>query len=276
MTDRGAIGALDRRALFGVATALGTFLLDPRGAHAGDDPPPVADTYPSQEPEVVREVVAVSHARLERLRELVEPRPELANAAWDWGFGDWETALGAASHMGRRDIAQFLLEHGARPDVFTAAMLGDLAGVRGAVETTPRLQRTRGPHGLTLLAHARAGGEASRPVVQYLEALGDADPTYKNVELTAEQTAQVQGTYSFGPGANDRFVIEAADRGGLMVRRGEGTPRPLFHLGELEFHPSGAPSARIRVDLSGGAATPARLEIRNPDVVLTATRPRQP
>ena len=273
MTDRdgGAMSALDRRALLGAAAALGTFLLDPRGARAGDELPPVPDTYPSQDPVVVREVVAVSHARLDRLRELVAPRPELANAAWDWGFGDWETALGAASHMGRRDIAAFLLEQGARPDVFTAAMLGDLAGVRGAIETTKGLQRTRGPHGLTLLAHARAGGDAARPVVLYLEGLGDADPSYENVELTPEQTTQVQGAYVFGPGANDRFVIEAGDRGGLMVRRGEGTPRPLFHLGGLEFHPSGAPSARIRVDLPGGT-----LEIRNPDPVLAATRLRQP
>src|SRR5688572_18891286 len=271
MTDGGAMRGLDRRALLGAAAALGAFLLDPRRTGAEGEPPPVGDTYPSQHPDVVREVVAVSHARLDRLRELVDPQPELANAAWDWGFGDWETALGAASHMGRRDIATYLLEHGARPDLFTAAMFGDLAGVRGAIETFPGVQRRRGPHGLTLLAHARAGGEASRPVLQYLEALGDADPKYSNVELTSEQTAQVRGVYVFGPGANERFTIELGDGGGLMLRRGAGTPRPLFHQGGLEFHPSGAPSARIRVD-SGSAAAPARLEIRNPEIVVIAIR----
>jgi hypothetical protein len=277
MTDGsaiGAIGAFDRRALLGAAGALGTFLLDAGAARAEDEPTAVSDTYPSQDPAVVREVVTVAHGRIERLRELVTARPELANAAWDWGFGDWESALGAASHMGRRDIAGLLLAHGARPDVFTAAMLGDLPAVRSAIEAFPGLQRTRGPHGITLLAHARAGGEGSRSVLRYLESLGDADPVYRTVELGAEDLRRVQGVFVFGAQPNDRFVIESADRGGLMLRRGDGVPRPLFHLGGLEFHPSGAPSARIRV--VDAAASLARLEIRNPDLVLAATRPASP
>jgi len=63
---------------------------------------PIAATFPTQDPDVVREVVTVAHFNIKRLRELVDRRPTLARAAWDWGFGDWETALGAASHMGKR------------------------------------------------------------------------------------------------------------------------------------------------------------------------------
>ena len=85
---------------------------------------------PSQDPAVVREIVGVSHADLKRVRELVERQPALANASVDWGFGDWENALGAASHMGRRDIAELLLANGARPTVFSAAMLGQLDVVK--------------------------------------------------------------------------------------------------------------------------------------------------
>ena len=44
------------------------------------------------------------------------------NASWDWGGGDWETGLGAAAHMGRRDIAELLLGRGARLDLFAAAI----------------------------------------------------------------------------------------------------------------------------------------------------------
>ena len=47
-------------------------------------------------------------------------------------------------------------------------------------------------------------------------------------------------------------------------------PRPLVHLGGLEFHPSGAPSARIRIETAAGS--PSRLEIRNPDLVVVAVR----
>jgi hypothetical protein len=64
----------------------------------------------------------VSHSTFE-VRRLVERQPSLARSSWDWGFGDWETPLGAASHMGRRDIAEVLLARGARPTIFSAAMM---------------------------------------------------------------------------------------------------------------------------------------------------------
>src|SRR5262244_3402157 len=58
----------------------------------------VADGFPTQPAELVREMVTVAHFDLKRVKELVEARASLAKASWDWGFGDWETALGAASH----------------------------------------------------------------------------------------------------------------------------------------------------------------------------------
>ena len=79
---------------------------------------------PAIEPELVQAFVANAHGDLERVQELLAREPMLVNAAWDWGGGDWETGLGAAAHMGRRDIALYLLEKGARMDIFAAAMLG--------------------------------------------------------------------------------------------------------------------------------------------------------
>ena len=55
---------------------------------------------------------------------------------------------------GRREIAEFLLAHGARPTVFSAAMLGQLDVVKAFVSASPGVQRTLGPHGITLMAHA--------------------------------------------------------------------------------------------------------------------------
>src|SRR5262245_50125407 len=63
------------------------------------------DTFPMQPPDMVRETVIVSHGNAKRVRELVDAHPALARAAVDWGFGDWEDALGAASHTGNREIA---------------------------------------------------------------------------------------------------------------------------------------------------------------------------
>ena len=125
---------------------------------------------PPLSPELVQEFVAKAHGDLDAVRELLASAPALVNAAWDWGGGDWETGLGAAAHMGRRDIAVFLLEHGARVDVFAAAMLGETEVVRAMLTAWPALRDARGPHGIPLLAHAKAGGEPARAVVDLLEA----------------------------------------------------------------------------------------------------------
>jgi len=90
------------------------------------------------------------------------------NASWDWGAGDWETGLGAAAHMGRRDIALLLLEHGARLDLFAAAMLGDVEVVRATLEAYPSMRDALGPHGIPLVGHARAGGDEAREVLELL------------------------------------------------------------------------------------------------------------
>jgi hypothetical protein len=113
-------------------------------------------------------MVANAHGDLECVRTALAEDPTLANATWDWGDGDWETALGAAGHMGRRDIAELLLAHGARLDVFVAAMLGELEIVRSMLAAHPALRTAKGPHGIPLLAHAEAGGEQARAVVELL------------------------------------------------------------------------------------------------------------
>jgi hypothetical protein len=121
--------------------------------------------------ELVHTFVANAHGDLERVKELLRQEPQLINAAWDWGGGDWETGLGAAAHMGRKDIALYLLDQGARLDLFAAAMLGKLAVVQVALEAFPGAHRIRGPHGISLLSHAKAGGEDAAEVAALLETL---------------------------------------------------------------------------------------------------------
>jgi hypothetical protein len=118
---------------------------------------------------LVEEFVGKSHGDLERVKELLAQEPALINAAWDWGGGDWETGLGAASHMGRNDIANYLLENGARLDLFAATMLGKLEIVRAALEAYPEAINIPGPHGIPLIAHAQAGGDDAIQVYEYLK-----------------------------------------------------------------------------------------------------------
>ena len=108
--------------------------------------------------ELVAEFVLMAHGDLGVVKQLLEREPAIVNAAWDWGGGDWETALGAAAHVGRRDIAEHLLEHGARMDVFAAAMLGETAIVRAMLDAQPDLRNARG----TARDHARRARGSGR------------------------------------------------------------------------------------------------------------------
>ena len=127
-------------------------------------------------PELVEALVANAHGDLDAVRRLLDDEPTLVNAARDWGGGDWETALGAAAHMGRRDIAELLLDRGARLDVFAAAMLGEVEIVRAVLTAFPAMRDARGPHGIPLVEHARKGGEQAREVLQLLEGAAVAAP----------------------------------------------------------------------------------------------------
>lgn len=126
---------------------------------------------PALELTLVQDFVGKAHADLDGVKELLMREPALINSAWDWGGGDWETGLGAAAHMGRRDIATYLLENGARLDLFAAAMLGNLGIVKATLETYPEALDTPGPHGIPLIAHAQAGGNEALQVYEYLKSL---------------------------------------------------------------------------------------------------------
>ena len=266
---------LNRRSFVAAApVALGTLFLDPTPglmtrSDDGDETSGLAESYPAQEASAVREVVTVSHFSLERVRALVEDRPELAKSAWDWGFGDWESALGAASHTGNRDIAEYLIEHGARANIFTVAMMGDLGAVRAFVEAMPGIQRQPGPHGITLRRHAELGGDPARAVLEYLDHLGDADIGPTNLPLDIDQQAYV-GTYLFGPRTEDHFEIAVGSYRLLTIQRGDGSARNLFHQGDHIFHPAGAPSARIHFQLEADFVR--TLEIHNPGRIVSAVR----
>jgi hypothetical protein len=253
-------------ALFAPVVARGS---GPGQAPAGARPSatPGSD-FPTHDPTVVREVVGVSHGNFARLKELVDRQPALARAAWDWGFGDWESALGAASHVGNREIAEYLLAKGARPTIFSAAMLGQLDVVRAFVAAQPGVQRTWGPHGITLLSHAQAGGERARPVLEFLKSLGDADERPALKPLGEEQMQALVGAYVFGPAADQTIEI-AVVRGNLALTRAGKTQRGLMHLGDREFYPIGSFATRIRFADDAGVMV---LTIHDPDVVLTARR----
>lgn len=123
-------------------------------------------------PELVLDFVKSAHRDLARVKELLEKEPNLLNATWDWGNGDFETGLGAAGHMGLTEMAEFLISKGARMDIFVATMLGKMEIVKPILEAFPNLKSSKGPHGITLLVHAEKGGDKAKPVLEYLRSIG--------------------------------------------------------------------------------------------------------
>jgi hypothetical protein len=270
LTRRSFLGVAGIFGLGAIAAQAGAADAPPETAAPKPAPPLVPDEFPTQPPSLAREMVGVSHGNVARVKELLALHKTLANAAWDWGFGDWETALGAASHMGNVEIATMLLANGARPSIFSAAMLGQLAVVRAFIDASPGVQATPGPHGITLLAHARAGGDAAKPVVSYLVEKGGADPVPQAIELSPELAGRCAGLYAFGPRDADRVEI-TIEKGTTRFKRIGSAARNLVYLGDHAFHPAGAPEVRVRFALTGDAAA-AELTVFDPDLVLRAAR----
>lgn len=138
----------------------------PPGTAAAPPPKP-----PALAPEMVKEFVGAGHGNLAKVKEMLAAQPGLKNACWDWGGGDFETALGGAAHMGQREIAEYLIAQGSRMDVFAAAMLGRLDVVKAACAAFPDTPSVPGPHGIPLLVHAQKGGAQAAAVVEFLQSL---------------------------------------------------------------------------------------------------------
>lgn len=267
---------MDRRSFLGVLPAgAGLALVGQQVAHIPEDgekkPSPVHALYPTHDPALVQAIVGAAHSDIDRVKELVGAKPELAKAAWDWGFGDWESALGAASHMGRRDIAELLIANGARPNLFTHAMLGHLDVVKAAIMAQAGIQAIPGPHGISMLAHAKFGGEPAAAVHAYLSERGDADPRATGLDTGKEQLELYVGKYQFADGDNDYFEVLLNKQGMLSIKRGDAPfGRVLLRVEEHGFAPGGAPSVRVRFRFQRGSVL--GLSIHDPEPTIGARR----
>lgn len=158
-------------------------------------PTPASETVPQLSPELVKDWIAKAHQRkIDVMEGLLKREPALLQSSWDWGAGDFESAIQAAAHTGSRDMALFLIDRGARFDLFAAAMLGQLALLKTTVEAYPATLQVRGAHGIPLLSHAIQGEAPARPVFDFLLSKGvDVNARSKNGGtplMTAVQTGQ--------------------------------------------------------------------------------------
>ena len=124
------------------------------------------------DPVIVKEFVLKSHNDFARVQVLLAEYPHLLNATVDWKDGDFETSIGAMAHMGYIDQVKFMLEKGARFDIFVLALLGQTTLVKSLIDVYPQALHSIGPHGFTLLHHAKKGGDNANELYEYLKEKG--------------------------------------------------------------------------------------------------------
>jgi len=236
--------------------------------------------YPSLDKDLVSEVVGASHFNLDRVQEIVNQRPELSRSVWDWGFGDFESAIGAASHVGREDIVGYLMSKGARPTLFTYAMLGQYEVVKATCEANPGIQQVQGPHGFNLMYHAEIGlrikgrtpqqKEQSQRLVAYLEQLGDADPSIESTDLAEADKQEYLGDYKYGDGAADGFSVKMNMRKLLALGKIGSFGGALYGTAPDTFRYNGTSS--VTISFQRKSAKIVSLTVEEPGLSLVATK----
>ncbi|SNY99439.1 hypothetical protein [Flagellimonas pacifica] len=106
---------------------------------------------------LIKDFVIAGHSKLELVKEMLNEHPNLIYTSYDWGNGDYEEAIEGAAHLGNKEIVNYFITQGARPNLFALTMLGKTNLVKPAIETYPELLFAKGAHGLTLLHHAQVG-----------------------------------------------------------------------------------------------------------------------
>lgn len=135
--------------------------------------PPVR--HPKGDPldkELVKEFVGFAHKDFDKVKTMLVKTPDLLNSVHNLGGWDWEDAIGAAGHVGYREMALYLLQQGARPTICVAAMLGELDLVKSYITAFSAMKDAVGPHKISLVRHAKAGGEPAKKVLDYLVSIG--------------------------------------------------------------------------------------------------------
>lgn len=130
-----------------------------------DNPDPIDNA-------TIKEFVLAGHGDLPKVKEMLAEIPNLIYCRYDWGGGDFEEAIEGAGHVGNKEVANFLIEKGARVNLFVLTMLGKTDLVRPVLDAYPNLVFAKGPHGFSLLHHAEKGGEDAEELYEYVSEKG--------------------------------------------------------------------------------------------------------
>jgi hypothetical protein len=160
-----------KKFLFNSAAGASAILLNPFQAFS--------KKFPDVEPyklDLVKEFVVAGHGAkegdLDKVKSMLHDYPNMIYSKYDWGNGDFEAAIEGAGHMGNKEIADYLINAGSRVTLFVLCILGKTTLVKPILEEYPKLIFAIGPHGFTLLHHAKQGGKNAEELYSYLQEKG--------------------------------------------------------------------------------------------------------
>lgn len=134
-------------------------------APAQQEPPPIAMN-------IVKDFVGAGHRDLGKVQSMIADYPNIVHCTYDWGNGDFESAIEGSGHVGNKAITEYLIANGSRVTLFALAMLGKKELVLPILEAYPKLVFANGPHGFTLLHHAKLAGKEGEELYNYLSEKG--------------------------------------------------------------------------------------------------------
>jgi hypothetical protein len=134
--------------------------------------PPDLQEPPPMSLDLVKEFVIAGHGDFAKVQSMLKEHPNLIYTKFDWGNGDDEAAIEGAGHVGNTEIANFLLSRGSRVTLHVLSMLGNTELVKPVLETYPNLVFAKGPHGFTMLHHAKLAGKQGEELYEYLQKKG--------------------------------------------------------------------------------------------------------
>lgn len=152
-------------------------------------------TTPTQEQ--IDQFVGACHGNFGIVQEQLAAQPELLNTRSSIN----ESPLGAAAHVGNREIAEYLVGQGADVDLPAAAMLGDLETMKSLLDDDAEVAQGTGAHGIPVLFHAVAGGSVA--AVELLVERG-ADP----VLVTGPESSALNMAAARGHVAMSRWLLD--------------------------------------------------------------------
>jgi ankyrin repeat protein len=151
---------------------------------------------------------------------------------------DGWNAMHIAAFLNNREMVDLFIAHGARPDIFAAAALGDSDCVRALLQKSPALVHQKGPDGATPL-HVAGTVEVARLLLEAGANIEALDDFYHNTPAEYNSNNREVVRFLISQGANVKFHLACWIGDAHRVQRFLQEQPELAHMRKGNDRPEG-------------------------------------